>query len=138
MLERLRPKRGLAIDLVFAAVLTVLYIGFSSKLGRIQSDVNILFLASYLFLFLGVLLLLMISEMNPTLATVIHIGAFPFLSLIFLFAKWLPAVMPKLDGMELSLSLGLLAYVLALIASLFVQFYFRQGVSSRRAGGRSV
>lgn len=130
MLKWLKKSRWLTIDLAFATILAVLYIIFSLEFGAIQFDINILFLASYLLLILNILFFLLIFKMNQSLAESVHIVAFPFLSLIFLFAKWLPTIISRLDDMEVSLTIGLLAYVLTMFAFFSVQLAIQRSASS--------
>lgn len=130
MLKWLKKRRWLTIDLVFAVILAVLYTIFSLEFEVIRFNINILFLASYLFLLLNILFFLLIFKMNQSLAESIHIVAFPFLSLIFLFAKWLPTIISRLDDMGESLTIGLLAYVLTMFAFFSVQLAIQRSAGS--------
>ncbi|KXA99558.1 hypothetical protein AKJ47_00055 [candidate division MSBL1 archaeon SCGC-AAA261G05] len=126
MFRFLRTKRRFGVDAIFAIILALTYWGFHSGLSAISSDVNTLFLATYLFLGLGVLVLYLVSDMNPEFASIVHVGLFPFFSLIFIFAKWMPDVIPELNGIEMSFSLAMLAYTLLMIVFFTVQLLIHQ------------
>lgn len=126
MFKFLRVKRRFGTDLVFAIVSGMLYWGFYSKLPAVRSEVNVLFIATYIFLGLGILILYLASEMNPKFASIVHVGFFPLASIVFLFSKWLPTVIPSVRGLESALSLGILAYVLSLFAYFNIQLYIHR------------
>lgn len=114
-------KLEFAIDLIFVALLLFLYLAFRSYLFTIYLE-N-LFIASYLCLGLSVLFFFLIFDMNQKLASVLHIGTFPILSIIFLFQRWLPEATSQLGSVKMALSLLLLVYVLMMVAFLDIQLY---------------
>lgn len=120
-----KNKYSFATDLIFAILLGLLYLSLHFKLPGIKEEVNKLFLAAYLLLGLGILILYLASEMNPRLASIIHIGLFPFSNLIFLFVKWFPNVIPQIEKTE-TFSLGILAYVFLLIAYFNIQIFIHR------------
>lgn len=111
------------VDLVFAALLLIPYLVFGPHFSTISLIFGGLFLAGYLFLGLGLLFFLLLFDMNERLASILHIGTFPILSIVFLFQRWLPEVTSHIGGVEMPLSLLLLVYVLMLVSFLDVQLY---------------
>lgn len=126
MFRFLRTKRRFAVDVIFAIILAITYWGFHSELASIRSNVNTLFLATYIFLGLGVLVLYLVSDMNPEFASIVHVGLFPFFSLIFIFAKWMPDVMPNIIQSSQAFSLGILVYTLLMIGFFTIQLFIHQ------------
>lgn len=139
MLKLWGTKKRLTIDLIFALILGLLYWGFHSKLPGLESEVNKLFIASYLLLGLGVLIFYLSAEMNPRFASITHTGLFPFSALIFTFVKWTPVAItqPQLTGGESALSTGLLAYVLMMIAYFNIQLFIHRKKSRKDETERS-
>ncbi|MBS3815704.1 MAG: hypothetical protein KGY45_03985 [Hadesarchaea archaeon] len=126
MIELLRAKRRLGTDLVFTIILIVTYLILSLELTQIITELNSLFLATFAFLGLGLLILLLISDMNPRFASIIHAGVFPFFSLIFTFSKWMPNTIPNLTGIELQFSITILFYTFLMIAYFTTQLLIHQ------------
>lgn len=120
MFKFLRAKRRFAADLAFAVVLGLFYWSFRWKLPNIGPEVDKLFLAAYIFLGVGILILYLASDMNPKLASIVHVGLFPFLNLAFLFVKWMPDAVSSVGEVR-TLSLGMLVYVLMLMAYFNIQ-----------------
>ncbi|MEA1904307.1 MAG: hypothetical protein U9M97_00270 [Candidatus Hadarchaeota archaeon] len=109
-------------DAIFAVILAIwfvaLYFNFSQ---RIRPEVGALFAASYVLIGTGDLVFYLLSGMNYRLASLVHAGTLPFVGIFYLFGRWMPDVIPKVGGIEVEFSLGILVYVLVLIAFLVVQ-----------------
>lgn len=119
--ERFGPKRRFVIDATFAVALGILFWAMYPNLQTIQREVGVLFVASYILLGLGALIFYLVAGMNYRVASLAHVGTFPFLSIFYLFGKWMPDVITKVQGEEEALSLGILAYVLILVVFLVSQ-----------------
>lgn len=123
--EKLKPQ--LSIDVAFVFLLALFYFILNVNMPILRPDLKVLFYASYILLALGVLVLFLIFSMNPRLALLTHIAAFPFMSVFYLFLKWLPEVVRKVVGEPpYGMSPGtffsnLLAYLLLLLGYLFGQ-----------------
>lgn len=111
----------LTIDLIFAALLLILYLIFRIYPSIIYIE-NLL-IASYLCLGLSALFFFLIFDMNQKLASILHIGTFPILSIIFLFQRWLPEATSQLGSVKMVLSIFLLVYVLMMVSFLDAQLY---------------
>ncbi|MCD6248152.1 MAG: hypothetical protein J7J17_01690 [Hadesarchaea archaeon] len=90
----------------------------------VQREIEILFIASYALLGLGVLIYYLLAEMNFHVASLAHVGIFPIVGLFYLFGRWMPNVIVALEpGDEVKFSLILLLYVLTLTSFLVSQFF---------------
>jgi len=114
ILRKFGPKRRLAMDAVFAIALAILFWAMYSNLQTIRPEVG----ASYALLGLGALIFYLVAGMNYRFASLTHVGTFPFLSIFYLFGKWMPDAITKLQGEEVAFSLGILVHVLILVAFL--------------------
>jgi heme/copper-type cytochrome/quinol oxidase subunit 3 len=99
------------------------------KIGELSSEINFLFLFTYLILGAGLLILYLLLNMNPKLSLAIHAGFFPVFSILYLFLKWMPSVIsvngvPLNGGDPMIFSAGLFMYLLFLMAFLGTQIYF--------------
>ncbi len=123
--EKLKPQ--LSIDVAFVFLLALFYFILNVNMPILRPDLKVLFYASYILLALGVLVLFLIFSMNPRLALLTHIGAFPFMNVFYLFLKWLPEVVRKVVGeppygmSPATFFSNLLAYLLLLLGYLFGQ-----------------
>ena len=132
MLQRIIPKPQLLADIAFGIALAALYILFSLVLKGFQSEVNDLFLASYLLLGFSVLALYLVLSANRNLALSLHVFIFPLFSLFNLFLKWVPSVIGGVADFQV-LSGLILVYVLVLIMFFVVQSILRTRTAGRVA-----
>jgi len=108
-------------DAAFGIALAVLYLGFVLALREIQSEISILFIATYALLVFGALVLYLIFSTNSNLALMIHTWLFPLLCLLNLFLRWLPSVI-VVGLVDINTFFGsVLIYVLLLFAFFVVQ-----------------
>jgi len=115
------PKLQLIADAAFGIALAVLYLGFVLAFREIQSEISILFLATYALLVFGALVLYLIFSTNSKLALMIHTWLFPLLCLLNLFLRWLPSVI-VVGLVDINTFFGsVLIYVLLLFAFFVVQ-----------------
>ncbi|KUO40489.1 MAG: hypothetical protein AVW05_03635 [Hadesarchaea archaeon DG-33] len=125
MNPRSLPKPPLMADAAFGIALAVLYLGFVLAFQGIQSEISILFLASYALLGLGTLFFYLIFSTNSNLALIIHTWLFPLFCLLNLFLRWLPSVI-VVGRAEINTFFGsVLIYVLLLFAFFVVQSNLR-------------
>jgi len=120
------PKlnRRITVDVIFVAILTLLFWITRSSMQAVQREIEILFIASYALLGLGVLIYYLLAEMNFHVASLAHVGIFPIVGLFYLFGRWMPNVIVALEpGDEVKFSLILLLYVLTLTSFLVSQFF---------------
>lgn len=129
-MQRPLPKFQLATDVLFLLALGAIHVVLSQYLAEIRSEINVLFIASYLLLALGALTLYLVFSVNSKLALNLHIWIFPLLALLNLFLRWIPNVIGTDGSLPTSVNVqifsgGLLVYVLALFAFFFVQLITR-------------
>ena len=127
------PKLQLVADVAFGIALAVLYVGFSLTLKDIQSEINALFLASYVLLGLGVLVFYLVFVANSKLAFLLHVWIFPLFSTFNLFLRWMPGVMVSVINVQ-ALSNLILVYVLLLFAFFVTQSTLRKRLLERPVG----
>ena len=132
MLQRILPKPQLLADVAFGIALAALYILFSFVLRGFQSEVNDLFLASYLLLGFSVLALYLVLSANRNLALSLHVFIFPLFCLFNLFLKWVPGMIGSVADFQV-LSGLILVYVLVLIMFFVVQSILRTRTAGRVA-----
>ena len=84
-----------------------------------------LFVCTYAALALGLLFLYLLLDVNPKLAFFAHVVAFPFVSIFYLFLRWLPSISGEalLRGSAHQLFGSILVYVVLLIGFLLANFY---------------
>ncbi len=119
--DRYGHQQRFIVDGVFAGILAILFLSMHTSLYTLQNEVLILFLAGYTSLGLGVLTFYLLASMNFRIASLAHIGVFPFLNLFTTFSKWLPIIIPRATIQAEGLSVGLLAYIMTAIIYLIVQ-----------------
>ncbi len=124
MFESIKIKRRLALDGLFGALLLFFYIVFRLKFSAKIAEMNRLFLASYIFLLLGVFLFYLTYDMNAELASALHMSIFPVSSASFMFTKWAPIIQNGATNSRYTFYYALISYNLLLI-SYFVLQYFR-------------
>lgn len=133
MLKPRALKLQLAVDGAFAGILAAFYLGLRVQLRPLGAELGSLFLASYISLGLGLVLLYLTFGINPKLALGMHAMTFPLLGTFYLFLKWLPAVLTSgslLEGVDPVVFSGtLLVYLILLFGFLLAQFqlYLRRG-----------
>ncbi len=108
-------------DAIFAVILAAWLGVLYFNLQEIRPEVGTLFAASYILLGIGALVFYLLSGMNYRLASLVHVGTLPFVGIFYLFGRWMPDVIPEVEGIEGEFSLAVLLYVLVLIAFLIVQ-----------------
>ncbi|KXA98864.1 hypothetical protein AKJ39_00440 [candidate division MSBL1 archaeon SCGC-AAA259J03] len=109
-------------DLIFSILLAILYLVFRFKLVQASiGETNILFTASFLFLWIGTIFYYLTSDMNPKLASSLHVAFFPLSSAILMFSKTIPDILDKGAYNETSLYSGIVVYVILLVLYFIAQ-----------------
>jgi hypothetical protein len=136
MFKYVVPKLQLAVDGIFAVILAIFYLILRSSLRALEAELNVLFLASYISLGLGALMLYLIFSMNSRAALFAHATLFPTLGTFYLFLKWMPDVIKGAEGVALygadpvAFSGSVLVYLILLFgffASQLTLYLYRKG-----------
>ena len=116
-------KPQLFSDGITALVLTIFF--FVGSKSTTLVDLGRLFVCTYAALALGLLLLYLLLDVNPKLAFFAHVVAFPFVSVFYLFLRWLPDISGEatLSDNAHQLFGSILVYVVLLIGFLLANFY---------------
>ena len=117
----------LAVDVVFAAILAIFYLGLRAQLRPLEAELGSLFLAGYISLALGVVLLYLVFDLNQKLAMFMHAMIFPLLGTFYMFLKWLPKILetpesPLKGASPTAFSGSLLIFLILLFGFLLAQF----------------